>query len=220
MINRQVFGFSSKSTRTVRLGFPSTVDSEQFTLIAPFTENSSQWYKTPWINVHDGRWFYLAPLAKKQSFEASAYILDDVVDLYHIHRESKSLAPDGTACGEHTSGLLLRASVVAGWFGYIGKETDRKWEQEGDLSMLFPTLPVYKLNESARLVENSSSLDEIHSMTIRYTAKTTGLSTRTVRAARKGKRMRKATVLKLLEAVREHQMEETEKQETLESAVP
>ena len=216
MINRQVFGFDSESSETIRLGYPLTVDHDSFTLIAPFTDDASRWYKIPYLNIHDGKWFYLAPLEKKESFEASPYTLDDVVALYHTHPESKSSAPDGTPCGWHTAGLLQRTSIVVSGFDYIGKETDRKWEQEEDLSMVFPTLPAYRPNESARLVSPATLDEDIHTMSIREIAKRTGLSTRTVRAARKGKRIRKTTILKIENALREREMEELESEDKLE----
>ena len=45
------------------------------------------------------------------------------------HPEAKSLAPDGTACAPETTGLLKRARMIAGDIRYVGKETDRKWEE-------------------------------------------------------------------------------------------
>lgn len=216
MINRHVFGFDSKSNETVRLGYPLMVDPEHFTLIAPLTDDVSRWYRIPYLNIHDGRWFYLAPLEKKESFEASPYTLDDIVALYHIHPESKSSAPDGTSCGWHTAGLLQRTSIVAGGFEYIGKETDRKWEQEEDLSMFFPILPAYRRSESERLIASATLEKEIRTMSIREVAKRTGLSTRTVRAVRGGKRIRKMTVLKVKNALRKRQMEDLEDEDTLE----
>ena len=216
MINRQVFGFDSESGETVRLGYPLTVDADRFTLIAPFTDDVARWYKMPYLNIHDGKWFYLAPLEKKESFEASPYTLDDIVALYHTHPESKSSAPDGTSCGWHTAGLLQRMVIVASGFDYIGKETDRKWEQEEDFSMVFPTLPAYRPNETARLV-TPATLEDIRTMSIREVAKRTGLSTRTVRAARKGKRIRKMTILKIENALREREMEELENEDKLEA---
>ena len=215
MINRQVFGLESRTDQTVRLGYPSTVDPEHFMLIAPFTEDTARWYKMPWINVHDGRWFYLAPLAKKQRFEASPFILDDVIGLFHVHPESKSVASDGTPCGWHTAGLLQRSSVIAGGFDYIGKETDRKWEQEEDISMLSPTLPSYRQSESARLEMSSVLQIKVRSsgISVRDMARRTRLSTRTVRAARNGKRIRKLTALKFEKALREQEIEELETEE-------
>jgi hypothetical protein len=55
---------------------------------------------------------------------------------YQQHPESKSLAPDETPCGPDTKGLLKRAHVVAGEIRYVGKETDRKWEEGNDISIL------------------------------------------------------------------------------------
>ena len=55
---------------------------------------------------------------------------------YQRHPEAKSLAPDGTPCEPETAGLLKRTHVVAGDIRYVGKETDRKWEEGGDMSVL------------------------------------------------------------------------------------
>jgi hypothetical protein len=55
---------------------------------------------------------------------------------YQEHPEAKSLAPDGSQCGPETRGLLKRAHIIAGEFRYVGKETDRKWEEGDDLSLL------------------------------------------------------------------------------------
>jgi hypothetical protein len=55
---------------------------------------------------------------------------------YQEHPEAKSLAPDGSQCGPETRGLLQRAHIIAGEFRYTGKETDRKWEEGDDLSIV------------------------------------------------------------------------------------
>lgn len=55
---------------------------------------------------------------------------------YQEHPEAKSLAPDGAPCKADTRGLLRRAHIVAGDLRYVGKETDRKWEEHDDLSIL------------------------------------------------------------------------------------
>jgi hypothetical protein len=52
------------------------------------------------------------------------------------HPEAKSLAPDSTACQPETTGLLKRVHVTAGEIRYVGKDTDRKWEEGEDLSVL------------------------------------------------------------------------------------
>jgi hypothetical protein len=55
---------------------------------------------------------------------------------YQQHPEAKSLAPDGKPCNADTRGLLKRAHVIAGEIRYVGKETDRKWEEGGEISIL------------------------------------------------------------------------------------
>jgi hypothetical protein len=52
---------------------------------------------------------------------------------YQQHPEAKCLAPDGTACAAGTQGLL---HVLAGEIRCVGKETDRKWEEGDDPSVL------------------------------------------------------------------------------------
>jgi len=213
MINNQVVASDSRTEKTLKIGYPVFVDPDRFTLIAPFTEDVRRWYESPWVNIHDGRLFYLAPLDRKQSFEAAPYSLDDLIDLYHAHPEYKSLAPDGTACGANTSGILLRTSIVATEFTYIGKETDRKWEHEEDVSMLFPLLPMYRSDETDRLVRDSSIQDRVRARSIRRMSSKTGLSTRTIRAYRDGKRIRKATLRRLEKAIMELEIEELSRRE-------
>jgi hypothetical protein len=213
MINRQVYAVGSTPDQTRRFGVPTTANPDQFTLIAAFNDDPSTWFTIPWVNIHNGRWFYLAPLEKKQNFEASPYTIADIVNLYHIHPESKSLAPDGSPCGWHTEGLLKRTWIVADGFEYIGKESDRKWEQDDDINMLFPLLPLYRPDETEKLIGSSPSQASCRSVSKRKLAALTGMSTRTVQAARKGRRIRKSTARKIAAALRNYHVSETRKLE-------
>lgn len=58
-------------------------------------------------------------------------------------RRSISLAPDGSPCSAETQGLLKRAHIVAGEIRYVGKETDRKWEEGEEISVLEFTATEY-----------------------------------------------------------------------------
>jgi hypothetical protein len=50
--------------------------------------------------------------------------------------EAKSLAPDGSPCTGTTKGILQRATINARKIVPVGKETDRRWEQGEDPSMI------------------------------------------------------------------------------------
>ena len=72
-------------------GFPSGVEPDQFTLIAPFTKDSSQWLKRLWINIYDGKVYRLAPNDRRLPHEAAVKTYGDIVKEYRWHREAKSL---------------------------------------------------------------------------------------------------------------------------------
>jgi hypothetical protein len=79
---------------------------------------------------------------------------------YQHHPESKSLGPDGCKCEPTTRGQLQRAHVIANSpFIYIGKESDRHWEEGDDLSLLDFKAVQYKKKGNA--VVDPSQLAEI-----------------------------------------------------------
>src|SRR5437660_11373636 len=60
-----------------------------------------------------------------------------LLESYQNHAEAKSLGPDGKPSEFDTCGLLQRADIVANWPPiYIGKESDKHWEEGEDLSLL------------------------------------------------------------------------------------
>ena len=163
------------------------------TLITPFTNDPDKLRRQTWVNIHDGKVYSRIPVPVET--------FADIAEEFCIHRESKSCAPDGTACDFHTHGLLKRTHVEYSGIVIHGKETDRQWEQGEDISLLFPLLPVYRPNETARMVSDPLVPNKSRRMSIRALARKSGLSTRTVRAARQGKRLRKSTIQKLEKAV-------------------
>jgi hypothetical protein len=67
--------------------------------------------------------------------------------------ETKSLAPDGTPCTGATRGLLQRARITAGKLVPVGKETDRRWEQGDDPSMIDSDIYVYESREKLEVAD-------------------------------------------------------------------
>jgi hypothetical protein len=148
------------------------------TLLAPFESNQALWWKMPYIDIHDGSVHHLdhptEPLLP-QTF-------DIIFAQYGRHPEAKSLAPDGGQCTATSEGLLQRYPITASAFHFIGKETERSWEQADDISTLVPSLVQYDPGQagSKRL---GRLLIHIPSAAL---ARDTGLSRHTILRARRG----------------------------------
>ncbi len=120
-----------------RFGCPPNVDPDKFTLITSFTSERDQWMNSKCLNIHDCQ----SPVYEltdeydgRRVVPKNFYML---LDSYQKHPEAKSLGPNGLPCEFDTCGLLQRAYVVASWPPiYIGKESDRHWEEGEDWSLL------------------------------------------------------------------------------------
>jgi len=106
-----------------------------------------------------------------------------VFQQYHRHPESKSFAPEGTPCKADSAGLLKRYPVAVTSFHLIGKETERGWEQNDDISTLMPSLVRYGLDSGIADERLRKRLLEIPLAFLEYE---TGLSRHTIVRARRG----------------------------------
>jgi hypothetical protein len=68
---------------------------------------------------------------------------------YCRHPEANELRPNGDPCTAGTAGLLRRFSIYASGPHLIGKETERSWERDDDISKLMPSLVQYQHHGSA-----------------------------------------------------------------------
>jgi hypothetical protein len=182
-------------------GCPVGTDRDRFTLIAPFSSNPSEWLNREYINVHDGKPYSLATHRQRFNYQAEAKTYGDIVAQYRWHAESKSLGPDGNTCTPRSRGLLHRTPVTANELRYIGKETDRRWEQGEEISILDTFILEYCPDETENLKTDPNLQRKARECSIRALAEAAGVSTRTVKAARDGKRLRKHTIDKLTKAL-------------------
>lgn len=182
-------------------GHPVGADPNRLTLIAAFTSEPSRWCKRPYVNVHDGKQYRLGQPGKRLPYEAEPKTYGQFVSQYRWHPEAKSLAPDWSACDARTRGLLRRTQVNAVDFRYIGKETDRRWEQGEDLSILDPNLLEYRAGETARLVTDPKLQHDACLVPIRVLSKESKMTEKTVKEVRRGKRIRKSTAKKIRAAL-------------------
>lgn len=113
--------------------------NEKILLICPFLSDQERWIDLECTNVHDGKQYRMVNCKDIDKIPENAVFPSQFARLlidYREHPEAKSLGPDGNPCQADTRGLLKRASVVAGEIRYVGKETDRKWEEGDEISLL------------------------------------------------------------------------------------
>ena len=187
-------------------GCPVGADPNAFTLIGPFTSDPSKGYKLVWINLYDGKTYQLGAPGRRLPYQAEARTYGDIIAEYRWHPEVKSLSPDGSKCRARTAGLLRRTLVTAAsTFATIGKETNRRWECEDDISLLESDVIEYRPNETENLVTDVELQHELissGSIGDRPLAKAAGVSRGALRAAKRGRRIRKSTAEKLRKVLR------------------
>ena len=111
---------------------------EKVLLVCPFSSKQDRWFDLECINVHDGNKYKMVKCKQDHEIANNVVFPTQFVRLlieYQEHPEAKSLAPDGSPCNSETRGLLQRAHIIAGELRYVGKETDRKWEEGDDISI-------------------------------------------------------------------------------------
>jgi hypothetical protein len=152
---------------------------KQVTLLAPFEKDSSRWMTMPHINIHDGTTHTL----DSPTLPLVAQTFAMVFRQYHRHPEFKSFGPDGAPCKPESAGLLKRYPVTTTGFHLIGKETERGWEQNDDISTLMPSLLRYG---SVTGVADEQLRERLIAIPLAFLEFETGLSRHTVVRARRG----------------------------------
>jgi hypothetical protein len=151
----------------------------QVTLLTPYEKDSSRWMTMPHVNIHDGTTHTLA----NPTLPVLVQAFEMVFQQYHRHPEFKSCAPDGSPCKADTAGLLKRYPVTVSGFNLIGKETERGWEQNDDISTLMPSLVRYRVNSG---IADERLRQRLLQTPLAYLESETGLSRHTILRARRG----------------------------------
>jgi hypothetical protein len=143
-----------------RFGVPENVDPNKFTLITPFSSDRDRWIGSKCINIYDPNSPVYELADEYEPTKALPKTFFMLLDNYQSHPESKSLGPDGCTCDSKTRGLLQRARITANWPPiYIGKESDRHWEEGDDLSLLDFSAVQYRRKGNA--IADDNQLTEI-----------------------------------------------------------
>ena len=114
--------------------------NDKVLLVCAFSSKQEQWFDLECVNVHTGKKYKMLNCRNSNGNIPYNVVFPSqfahLLIQYRQHPEAKSLAPDGTPCSADTNGLLKRAHVIAGEIRYVGKETDRKWEEGDEISVL------------------------------------------------------------------------------------
>jgi hypothetical protein len=181
---------------------------EKVLLVCPFSSHQKRWFDLECINVHGGKKYKMVDYTKSKSAVHNVVFPLQFARLliqYREHPEAKSLAPDGTPCAADTKGLLRRAHVVAGELRYVGKETDRKWEEGDDISVL-----EFKANEYGRarkLVATEDVKDDIRKIGIKKCARESGFTRFFVRKLLRGGTVRRRSYEEFVRWLQGYKME-------------
>ena len=118
-----------------------------------------------------------------------------------MHPEIKSLGPDGKKCKPHTRGLLRRITVYGGLQHCIGKEVSRYEQGKTDFIENIDDDCIHY--DGGRVAANESLIAEISARGLRQTTRDTGLDRKTIRAVLNRKKVKIATLAKIVMGLRE-----------------
>ena len=113
--------------------------NQKILLVSAFSSKQKRWFDLECVNIYGGKKYRMVNYKKEKNPPYNVVFPSQFGRLlieYQEHPEAKSLAPDGTPCKSDTKGLLKRAHIDAGELRYIGKETDHKWGEGDDISVL------------------------------------------------------------------------------------
>jgi hypothetical protein len=177
-------------------GYPSGFDKSNFLFITPFETNREKWQSLKGINLFDGQSYRIAmrPAAKQDKVIPESFRI--ILRQYLGKREEKSLSPDGRPCTETTHGLLLRSKIIARQLVPVGKETDRRWEQGEDSSMVDFKVTEFRTTSKMAVAEPSDRR-RWKELGVRNIMRKSGLSQKTVYAILAGKPVRLQTMAHL-----------------------
>ena len=149
--------------------------NEEVLLVCPFSSKQQEWFELECVNVNDGKKYKMLNCIRGKNISNGVVFPSQFARLlmsYQEHPEAKSLAPDGVACQRETHGLLRRAHIIAGEFRYVGKETDRRWEEGDDLSIL--EFKATEYGRSAKVVASEEIKSDIAEIGINRCARESG----------------------------------------------
>lgn len=105
---------------------------ENLSLVGRYDPDPESWKDAIYYDRRDGKPCQIGAEPGRIPYRSYGSILQS----YRLHPESKFLGPDGTPCGPETRGLLKRMTVEGGVKHPLRKESNRRWVEGNDLSLI------------------------------------------------------------------------------------
>ena len=174
-------------------GYPAGFDKSNFVFITPYESDRKKWSSLKGVNLMNGQSYEISmqPALYQDKVVPESFRI--LLRTYPEKLEVKSLAPDGTPCIATTHGLLQRARISAGRLVPVGKETDRRWEQGEDPSMIDSDVYIYE-KRTRLVVADRSERERWSAIGLRRLIRETKLSQTPISNALKGKPVRPRTL--------------------------
>jgi hypothetical protein len=174
-------------------GYPAGFDKSNFVFITPYESERKKWSSLKGVNLADGQPYEISmrPTLNQDKVIPESFRI--LLRKYLGKPEVKSLAPGGTPCTGTTRGLLQRARITAGKLVPVGKETDRRWEQGEDPSMIDSDIFVYE-KRMKLVIADPSERQRWSDSGVRRLIRESKLSQTPVSNAIKGKPVRPRTL--------------------------
>jgi hypothetical protein len=174
-------------------GYPAGFDKSNFVFITPYESDRKKWKSLKDVNLEDGQSYQISMWPTPNQDKVMPESLRIILRKYLGKPEVKSLAPDGTPCLGTTRGLLQRATISAGKIVPVGKETDRRWEQGEDPSMVDSDICIYE-KRTKLVVAEVSERKKLASIGLRRLMRECKLSQAPVSKAIQGEPIRRRTI--------------------------
>jgi hypothetical protein len=174
-------------------GYPAGFDKSNFVFITPYESDRKKWSSLEGLNLADGQPYKISmqPTPNQDKVVPESFRI--LLRKYLGKAEVKSLAPDGTPCTGTTRGLLQRARITAGDLIPVGKETDRRWEQGEDPSMIDSDIYIYE-KRTKLVIADPSERKKFAAIGLRRLARESKLSLAPVGKVIKGEGVRPQTL--------------------------
>jgi hypothetical protein len=165
----------------------------QFLFHRSYGNGQREWRSLLGTNLVDGKTYKIAmsPTGKQNKVIPESFRI--ILRQYLRKPEVKSMAPNGNACTGTTQGLLRRSRILANQIISIGKETDRRWEQGEDPSMIDSDIFIFEKRRKL-VVADPSERKKLKVLGLRRLVRETKLTQAPVSNVLRGKPVRPRTL--------------------------